>query len=533
VWAFRALAVRRHEGELSMSTNAPKPGYFRGENGEDYTFTFFLVATLFLLWAVLNSLIDTMDKHFQDLLHLSKAQSAWVQFAHYFGYTLMALPAGLVTRKIGYKGGIIFGLMLVSLGGFWFVPATQISQFWAFLLGVCVVAMGLTVLETVANPYTTVLGPKEYGTFRINLAQSFNGFGWITGPFIASYFFYATTGGAEAANKTLYIPYLIIAVLVLVMVLLFWRANLPDIKTEDAYHTDDKGAVVSEKATNKGMSFVLMLVGAGVIVFSVWAILTYVMQVAVPGWLFFVPLAVAAVFLWSYAQRLSTHDIWAHPHFSAATVAQFLYVAAQAGIFSFFINYMIAELPSIPEGLRTNGLVSWYLQADGFADTNGIWHLSDRGASRMQSVAFFLFFVGRLVGSWILRKTSAHRALGTYALVNLVLCTLVILKIGWLSVAAVFGTFFFMSIMFPTIFALGIHGLGPDSKKKASAFIVMSITGGALMPKLMGRLGDLYNMSTSFVMPLVCFVFIAAYGFLWTKLSQSEGVSGLSATKGH
>ena len=107
------------------------------------------------------------------------------------------------------------------------------------------------------------------------------------------------------------------------------------------------------------------------------------------------------------------------------------------------------------------------------------------------------------------------------------------MKIGWLSVAAVFGTFFFMSIMFPTIFALGIHGLGPDSKKRASAFIVMSITGGALMPKIMGRLGDVYNMSTSFLMPLACFVFIAAYGFLWTKLSQTEGVTGLSTSKGH
>jgi FHS family L-fucose permease-like MFS transporter len=510
-----------------------KKGYFIGENGEDYTSPFFLVASLFMLWAVLNSLIDTMDKHFQDLLHLSKAQSAWVQFAHYFGYTLMALPAGLVTRKIGYKGGIIFGLLLVSLGGFWFVPATSISQFWAFLLGVCMVAMGLTVLETVANPYTTVLGPKEYGTFRINLAQSFNGAGWIAGPYIASYFFYATTGGAEAANKTLYIPYLIIAIIVLVMVGMFWRAKLPEIQTQDEYHTDDKGPAAAEKATNRGMAFAFMLIGAGVIVFSVYAILTYVMEVAVPGWVFLIPLAVAAVGLWMYAQGLSTHDIWAHPHFSAATIAQFLYVAAQAGIFSFFINYMIAEVPSLSEGMRTGGVVHWYLGDDGMAETNGAWHLTDRGASRMQSVAFSLFFIGRLVGSWILRKSSAHRALGAYGFINLLLCALVMMKIGWLSVAAVFGTFFFMSIMFPTIFALGIFGLGPDSKKKASAFIVMSITGGALMPKLMGRLGDVYNMSTSFAMPFACFLFIAAYGFLWTKLSQSEGLTGLETTKGH
>src|SRR6185295_12341082 len=161
-----------------MSTN--KKGVFTLQDGTNVAFTFFLVATLFMLWAVLNSLIDTMDKHFQDLLSLSKANSAWVQTAHYFGYTIMALPAGLLTRKLGYKGGIIFGLLLVSVGGFWFVPATHIAQFWGFLLGVCLVAMGLTCLETVANPYTTVLGPKEKATFRINLAQCFNGLGWIS-----------------------------------------------------------------------------------------------------------------------------------------------------------------------------------------------------------------------------------------------------------------------------------------------------------------------------------------------------------------
>jgi MFS transporter, FHS family, L-fucose permease len=513
--------------------NSNKKGFFTAEDGSSYRVTFFLVATLFMLWAILNSLIDTMDKHFQDLLHLSKAQSAWVQFAHYFGYTLMALPAGLITRKIGYKGGIIFGLLLVALGGFWFVPATHIAKFGAFLAGVCAVAMGLTVLETVANPYTTLLGPKEYGTFRINVAQCFNGFGWITGPYIASYFFYATTGGAEAANKTLYIPYLIIAIFVLVLVVLFWRAKMPEIKVQDDFHTDAAGAAAqADKATNKGLAFALMLAGAGVIIFSIYAILTYVMEVNVQGWVFLIPLALAAVFIWIYSRGLSAHNIWAHPHFSGATIAQFLYVAAQAGIFSFFINYMISEVPAMSEAARNNSLVSWYL-GDGIKQLDGGWHLIDSGASRMLSIGFFLFFIGRVIGAAILRKVSAHRALGTYAFINLLLCILVVMKIGWLSVAAVFGTFFFMSIMFPTIFALGIFGLGPDSKKKASAFIVMSITGGALMPKLMGRLGDVYNMSISFLMPLVCFALITCYGFFWSKLSQSDGVIGVDATKGH
>src|ERR1700748_1666199 len=130
---------------------AAKTGLFQLPDGKNMAFTFILVSSLFLLWGLCNGMIDVMDKHFQDQLHLTKAQSAWVQFAHYMGYTLMALPAGLLTRRIGYKGGIIFGLLLVSLGGFWFLPATKIAMFWAFLLGVCLIAMGLTVLEAVAN----------------------------------------------------------------------------------------------------------------------------------------------------------------------------------------------------------------------------------------------------------------------------------------------------------------------------------------------------------------------------------------------
>jgi FHS family L-fucose permease-like MFS transporter len=154
--------------------------FLRGEGGS-YRFTFCLVSSLFLLWGFCNGLIDVMDKHFQDELRLTKAQSAWVQTAHYLGYALMALPSGMLARGIGYKGGIIAGLLVVSAGGFWFIAATAISSFWAFLLGVSVIAMGLTVLETVANPYTTALGPKEFGPFRINLAQSFNGIGWMLG----------------------------------------------------------------------------------------------------------------------------------------------------------------------------------------------------------------------------------------------------------------------------------------------------------------------------------------------------------------
>ncbi len=440
---------------------------FRSKDGKNYLFTFMLVSTLFLLWGICNGMIDVMDKHFQDFLHLSKSQSAWVQFAHYLGYLLMALPASWLARKLGYKGGIITGLILVSLGGFWFIPATNIASFWAFLLGVCVIAMGLTVLETVANPYTTVLGPKQFAATRINFAQAFNGVGWIFGPIVGGIFFYSSEG-AVVAQKQLYIPYFAIAIIVLIMAAVFYFSNLPDLNTEDEYHMNTAGPTSVQRS------------------------------------------------------------IWSHKHFVGGVASQFLYVAAQAGIFSFFINYIVEELPSISKSMA----VSWIF-ADRTILRNGAFFINEKGATfLLGTIAFPLFLIGRASGAAILRKLKAHRVLGTYALINVILCAVVVLKLGWVSVTAVFLSFLFMSIMYPTIFALGIYGLG-EQAKKASGFIVMAIIGGAIMPKIMGYLGDVYNMSVGFLMPLFCFAAIAVYGFNWTKFSKSEGISGISGAKGH
>ena len=440
---------------------------FKAEDGKSYIFTFALVSTLFLLWGICNGMIDVMDKHFQDYLHLSKAQSAWVQFAHYLGYFLMALPASWLARKLGYKGGIISGLLLVSFGGFWFIPATYIASFWAFLLGVFVIAMGLTVLETVANPYTTVLGPKNFAAARINFAQSFNGVGWIFGPIIGGMFFYSS-GGAEVAQGQLYIPYLAVAIIVLVMSVVFYFANIPDLNTEDEYRLNDSTATAVKRS------------------------------------------------------------IWSHPHFVGAVAAQFIYVAAQAGIFSFFINYIVEEMPSISQGLSSG----WFFNGRSILRAGG-YYVNEQGATfLLGTIGFPLFLLGRATGVAILRKLEAHRVLGTYAIANIILCGIVILKLGWISVAAVFLSFFFMSIMFPTIFALGIYGLGVQAKK-ASGYIVMAIIGGAIMPKLMGYLGDVYNMSVCFFMPLCCFVFIAIYGYSWPRLSKANSHVDLSTLKEH
>ena len=222
-----------------MKTN--KQSMFVTADGKNVLFTFTIVSSLFLLWGFCNGMIDVMDKHFQEELHLSLSQSAWVQFAHWMGYFLMSLPAGWLATRLGYKGGIIAGLLLVAVGGFWFIPATKIAAFWAFLLGVCVVASGLTFLETVANPYTTVLGPPRYAATRINLAQSCNGVGWVFGPIAGSMFFYAKdTSGISTGAQTLWIPYAGVAVVVLILAVIFFFSPVPDIKAEDDYHLEDK-----------------------------------------------------------------------------------------------------------------------------------------------------------------------------------------------------------------------------------------------------------------------------------------------------
>ena len=455
-----------------------KPGMFQLPDGKNMLFTFCLVSSLFLLWGVCNGMIDVMDKHFQNELNLTKSQSANVQFAHYLGYFLMALPAGWLARRWGWKGGIIAGLLLVAVGGFWFLPATRIQAaahagsvspnlaFAAYLFGVCVIAAGLTFLETVANPYTTVLGPARFAATRINLAQSCNGIGWIFGPIIGAQYFYSK-------DPKIFVPYVAVAFVVLVLAMIFKVSYVPDIKNEDDFQLDE----------------------------------------AKPG---------------------VAHSLLKCPHFVMGVAAQFFYVAAQAGIFGFFINSMTVDrttgftmMPHIAESWGSGALKSLFETGQ-----DGLLHVSDRGASTLASAAFGCFLLGRISGAGLLKKFSAHKVLGLYGLLNVVCCLLIFANLGWVSVFSVFASYFFMSIMFPTIFALGIYGLGAKTKK-ASAFIVMAIMGGALLPKLMGYIADETNMCRGFIVPALCFGFVAFYAFFWPQFAKADSLHGVGTTGSH
>lgn len=795
-----------------MSTE--KKGLFTAEDGKSLLFTFILVSSLFLLWGLCNGMIDVMDKHFQDELGLSKSQSAWVQFAHYLGYFLMALPAGWLASKLGYKGGIIAGLLMVAAGGFWFVPATNINS-WAvsqqassveqvaaappsaatatpshekalapaagktaepakvsarsfikpatiafigYLLGVCAIAAGLTFLETVANPYTTVLGPREYSATRINLAQSCNGVGWILGPIIGGLFFYAKdASGHSIGSEMIYIPYVIVACVVLVLAVVFFFAYIPDIKTRDDYQIDEADGANGAKATierklSRGLIYLFLVLNASVLIcisgIFLWLFLSiFDLGKVLVGAASLVPLpfglkvtadnalliaicelaclllALAALAMIAVTRKVTHHSIWSHPHFSGSVLAQFLYVAAQAGIFSFFINYMTADVPELPKSLqvtqskaeideqlqrgelgsiqgfcmkkakdwfeintsfaaddlkdmpklaerlkradvaapkdgrqvspeadpvsaylkrnfsesavkeinaheggqsralrsilvqelnliirqdprkakdgkvfydpanfrgialsaKTKELLDQKLKEDAEAEKiraaevnmtkeqklaaakkraemeskiekvnapmlnrlllqdaypdllsyrPNVLGISEQGAAFLLSIGFICFLTGRFSGAIMLRKFSAHKILGLYGLMNVIMCLLIFAKWTWLSVVCVFFSFFFMSIMFPTIFALGIFGLGARAKK-ASAFLVMAIMGGAVLPKLMGYVADQYDMSRGFIVPMACFAFVAIYGFCWPKFSHAESLHGISSSGGH
>ncbi len=423
-------------------------------NGKSYFKPFALVASLFLLWGFAHGLLDVLDKHFQNTLHISKGQSGFVQFSLYIGYLAMAYPAGVFMKKYGYKRGIILGLSLFAAGAFLFYPVAKLASFIPFLLALFIIACGLSCLETAANPYTTVLGPKEGAARRINIAQSFNGLGWILGPLLGGLFIFGAERSGNAENfDSLVKPYLLVGSIVIIVAIVFAFTKLPVIKEDN-----DEGI----------------------------------------------------------AESAPTRELLKHPAFIAAVIAQFLYVAAQTGFNSFFINYVTETLSGVQASV---GELMQHLGSFGvvFSPKN-----PEQAASLILALGGMgAFWIGRLSGSYFMKFLAPEKLLGVYAVINTILSFIVVLRLEWVSVIALFSTYFFMSLMFPTIFALGIRGLGPLTKK-ASSFLVMAVAGGAFCPPLMGTIADHFGMAIAFLIPLCCFAFIAWYARFGSRLLSKE-----------
>jgi MFS transporter, FHS family, L-fucose permease len=397
------------------------------DDGKSYLVPFILITSLFFLWGLAHGMVDTLNKHFQEILQLSKAKSGFIQFAIYGSYFGMALPAGIFMRRFGYKKGIILGLSLFACGAFLIAATTPLESFYVFLICLFILGCGLATLETAANPYTTKLGPPESAEQRINFSQSFNGLAWVIGPMIGL-FIYGNTGTAPGEKlSSLILPYTVIGLVVLAVALLFLRTPLPEIKEEEINQVPAAG--IEDKAT--------------------------------------------------FHKPLDKQS-----HFVLGVIAQFCYVAAQTGVFSYLINFV--------------------------TDVNQEPHFDVMNGPYFLSIGFALFMIGRMSGSYFMGLMKPTKLLVIYATACILLLPVVSARLGWVSLIALYGVFFFMSVMFPTIFALAIKDLGPKTKK-ASSFVVMAIVGGAVFPPVMGLIADKYNMSVGFFAPIPFFIFILYY----------------------
>lgn len=380
-----------------------------------YLFSFALVASLFFFWGFAHSILDILNKHFQDALVISKWRSALVQAMVYGGYFIMALPAGAIIRKWGYKVGVITGLMLYGIGALLFIPGESLMSFEFFLACLFVIGCGLTCLETAANPYVAVLGDEATAPSRLNLAQSLNGLGWIVGPLVGGLVVFS---GEDGNSGSVSLPYAVIGVIVLIVAFVFSRIQLPEIVEQQ----------------------------------------TPIYNKAEPS-------------------------LWHSSVFVFGLVALFFYVAAQTGINSFFINYVTEKVPTVSS--RTAALL-----------------LSFGGMG--------LFFVGRLLGSWLMNRIQASKVLLACAIGGILCMAYVILGSGISALVALVLTYLCEATMFPTIFALSLNGLGINETKRGSSFLIMSIVGGAIAPVLMGVIGET-NMAIGFIIPLICFIVIALF----------------------
>lgn len=398
-----------------------------------------LIVSLFFLWGGANNLNDVLVAQFKKAFTLSDFQAGLVQSAFYLGYFLVALPAGVFMRRFGYKAAVVFGLLLYGAGALLFWPAAATATYATFLVGLFVIAAGLAFLETSANPYVTLLGPRESAASRLNLAQAFNPLGSITGVLIGQHFIFT---GVERSPAEL-----------------------------AAMDTAARTAFMKSEAAAVQMPY--LVIGLGVIL---WAVIIAVTRFP----------------------RTEVDDEGAPPErgvlgrllrdwrFMSAVVAQFFYVGAQVAVFSYMIRYAQATMPGT----------------------------EDRAAANFITAGLVCFMVGRLAGAALMKYLRPARVLGAFAAINVALAAFAAFVPGRMGIHALVASSFFMSIMYPTIFALGVEGRSDTERKFGASLLVMSIVGGAVLTAAMGATSDRLGIAHAMVVPMVCFAAILGFACL-------------------
>lgn len=401
----------------------------------NYVVPFTLVTALFFLWGVPNAFNDILIKHFMKSFELNRFQAGLVQSAFYMGYFLLALPAALIMQRFSYKVGLVIGLVLFGTGCWLFYPAAIAGTYGMFLLALFVIASGLAFLETGANPYVAVLGDSASSERRLNFSQAFNPMGVITALAVGTIFILS---GIELTPEEI--------------------AKMKTAGEYEAYLNMETMRVVAP----------YMVLGSVVLL---WAILIMVTKFPKTG-----------------EGRISgsISELFSHNHFRMGVLAQFFYVGAQVGTWSFFIQYT-QDYTGLPEKVAAGyGLLG----------------------------TLIMFALGRFSATYIMKFVSPGKLMGIYCFINVILVAIAIALPGWIGFVSLFLTSFFMSLMFPTIFALGIKGLGPNTKLGGS-FIVMAIVGGAVFPPLMGYIQLLTgSMAISMIVPLISYLVIAYYSYV-------------------
>jgi FHS family L-fucose permease-like MFS transporter len=410
-----------------------------------------LIVALFFLWGVANNLNDVLIPHLKKAFFLNDLQSGLVQMAFYLGYFFLALPASVVMRRHGYKAAVIVGLLLFGLGALLFYPAAEVRQYSWFLAALFVLASGLAFLETSANPLITVLGDPAKAEQRLNFAQAFNPLGSITAVVVGRQFILSGVEPTKAQFAAM------------------TPAQLQAFQTTEAHSTQGPYLII-----------------AGVVL--AWALLVaftrFPRQAGSPD-----PDEADA----GLPAGQAIPALLARPRFLFGVAAQFFYVGAQVGVWSYMIRYAQHEVPGLGEKAAA-AYLSWSLVG---------------------------FMAGRFIGAAAMSRVSPSRLMGLFAAINVGLTLVAVVVGGKVGLYALAATSFFMSIMFPTIFAGSLKGLGPLTKT-GSSFLVMSIIGGAILTTAMGAVSDASAINIAILVPCACFAVVGLFGFTAGRAARQD-----------